>query len=141
MDVNPPDVLKKSLIVPYKILMGAGPSNCSPEILQAISQPILGHLHKECIQVFIINCFFFEQENHRAFIYKIMDEIKEGIKYIFQTKNELTLALSASGHGGIETVLSNLLERNEKIVIAVNGFWGERVAELAERYGKNYNPC
>lgn len=51
MDVKPPDVLKKHLIVPHKILMGPGPSNCSKETLRAISLPIVGHLHEECIKV------------------------------------------------------------------------------------------
>lgn len=51
MDVKEPDVLRKPLIVPEKILMGPGPSNSTKEILQAISQPILGHLHDECVKV------------------------------------------------------------------------------------------
>lgn len=65
-----------------------------------------------------------------------MDEIKEGIQYIFQTRNELTLALSASGHGGIEAVMCNLLEPGEKVLIATNGIWGDRAANMAQRYGK-----
>lgn len=65
-----------------------------------------------------------------------MDDVKEGIKYIFQTKNELTLALSASGHGGMEAVLCNLLETDDKVLVAVNGIWGERAADMAQRNGK-----
>lgn len=64
-----------------------------------------------------------------------MDEIKKGIQYIFQTKNRLTLAISSSGHGGMEAVLGNLTEPGDKILILVNGIWGERAADLAERYG------
>lgn len=67
-----------------------------------------------------------------------MDEIKKGIQYIFQTQNKLTLAVSASGHGGMEAVLSNLTEPGDKVLILVNGIWGERAANLAERYG-NFN--
>lgn len=68
-----------------------------------------------------------------------MDEIKKGIQYIFQTKNELTLALSASGHAGMEAVLCNLLEPGDTVLIVVNGIWGERAANLAERYGNKYD--
>lgn len=67
-----------------------------------------------------------------------MDEIKNGIQYIFQTKNKMTLAVSASGHGGMEAVLCNLTEPGDKILILVNGIWGERAANLAERYGNFY---
>ncbi|KAJ8937506.1 hypothetical protein NQ314_011820 [Rhamnusium bicolor] len=65
-----------------------------------------------------------------------MDEIKEGIRYVFQTRNELTLAISASGHSGMEAVISNLVESGEKVLIAINGIWGLRAADMARRYGK-----
>lgn len=64
-----------------------------------------------------------------------MDDIKEGIRYVFQTKNELTLAISTSGHGGMEAVMCNLLEPGDKVLITVNGIWGERAALMASRYG------
>ncbi|XP_017771663.1 PREDICTED: serine--pyruvate aminotransferase, mitochondrial [Nicrophorus vespilloides] len=115
MRVEKPEALRKPLIIPHKTLMGAGPSNCTPRILHALSQPVLGHLHTETT--------------------KIMDEVKAGIQYIFQTRNELTLAVSASGHGGMETVMCNLLEPGEKVLVATNGIWGERASNMAERYG------
>ncbi|XP_076253403.1 alanine-glyoxylate aminotransferase isoform X2 [Rhynchophorus ferrugineus] len=62
-----------------------------------------------------------------------MDDIKKGIQYVFQTKNELTLAISASGHGGMETVLCNLLEPDDKILIFTYGIWGDRAADIANR--------
>lgn len=64
-----------------------------------------------------------------------MDEIKKGIQYMFQTNNQLTLVISASGHAGMEAVLCNLLEPQDVILILHNGFWGERAANLAGRYG------
>lgn len=64
-----------------------------------------------------------------------MDEIKAGLQYVFQTKNRLTLALSASGHGGMEACLGNLLEPGDKIVIVKCGIWGERAADMAQRIG------
>jgi alanine-glyoxylate transaminase/serine-glyoxylate transaminase/serine-pyruvate transaminase len=115
MDIPPPQVLKQPLKVPQKTLMGPGPSNCSPRVMNAISQPILGHMHPE--------------------IFKIMDDIKEGVRYVFQTTNPLTLVVSTSGHGGMEAVLCNLLEPGDVALIAVNGIWGERAVSMAARYG------
>ncbi|KAG5896868.1 hypothetical protein JTB14_017682 [Gonioctena quinquepunctata] len=115
MEIPPPEVLKKPLIVPKKILMGPGPSSASPRVLQAMSHSVLGHMHSETFQ--------------------IMDEIKEGIKYVFQTRNELTLAITASGHSGMEAVMSNLIESGDPVLICVNGLWGLRAADMAERYG------
>ncbi|ENN81587.1 alanine--glyoxylate aminotransferase isoform X2 [Dendroctonus ponderosae] len=115
MNVRPPLGLKSPLRIPHKLLMGPGPSNSSPRILNALSQPILGHMHSE--------------------LFDIMDEIKKGIQYVFQTNNQLTLAISASGHAGMEAVLCNLLEPHDVVLILINGIWGERAANLAERYG------
>lgn len=120
MDFPPPESLKIPLVVPLKTLLGPGPSNCPPRVLQALSLPILGHLHPECT--------------------KIMDEIKAGLQYVFQTKNALTLAVSASGHGGMEAILCNLLEPGEVAVIAVNGVWGQRACIMASGYGAKVVP-
>lgn len=51
MDVEPPEVLKVPIVVPQKTLMGPGPSNCPPRVLQALSLPTLGHLHEETLKV------------------------------------------------------------------------------------------
>jgi len=75
----------------------------------------LGHLHPEFTQV--------------------MDEVKEGLKYAFQTKNALTLALSATGHAGMEAVMANMVEGGDRVLIANNGIWGDRAAEMARRHG------
>ena len=63
-----------------------------------------------------------------------MDEVKAGIQYAFQTKNPLTLALSATGHAGMEAVMANLLEAGDTILIAENGIWGQRAEDMAKRY-------
>ncbi|CAG9833991.1 unnamed protein product [Diabrotica balteata] len=115
MEIPAPETLKTPLVVPNKLLMGAGPANLSPRVLHAMSHGVLGHMNAETFQ--------------------IMDEIKEGIKYVFQTKNELSLVISASGHTGMEAVLCNLLEPGDRVLIAVNGLWGLRAADMAERYG------
>lgn len=113
--VKCPQKLLKASIVPQKLLMGPGPSNMSPEITQSLSQPLLGHLHKEFLEV--------------------MDDVKEGIKYAFQTTNTLTFAVSGSGHAGMECALVNLLEKDEKLLVVENGIWGNRAADLADRLG------
>jgi alanine-glyoxylate transaminase/serine-glyoxylate transaminase/serine-pyruvate transaminase len=64
-----------------------------------------------------------------------MDEIKSGLQYMFQTASPYTLLVSGTGHAGMEAAVANLLEPGDKIIVGVNGIWGERVSDLAERYG------
>jgi len=115
MEVPPPLCLKRPLYVPNKTLMGPGPSNCSQRVLNSLSNPVLGHLHPECLQ--------------------IMDEIKDGIKYIFQTLNDATMCVSGSGHAGMETALCNLVEDGDVVLVGCTGIWGHRASEIAKRYG------
>ncbi|KAI9589081.1 serine--pyruvate aminotransferase, mitochondrial [Glossina fuscipes] len=115
MEIPPPLVLKRPLFVPIKTLMGPGPSNCSQRVLSALSNPVIGHLHSECLQ--------------------IMNEIKEGIKYIFQTSNDATMCISGSGHSGLESALCNLIEDGDVVLVACIGLWGHRAADIAKRYG------
>ncbi|XP_015181073.1 PREDICTED: serine--pyruvate aminotransferase, mitochondrial [Polistes dominula] len=115
MKVDPPKELLKPLQVPSKILMGPGPSNCSQRVLQSLGHQIIGHFHSE--------------------MFKLMDDIKAGIQYAFQTKNKLTLALSTAAHGGMEACLGNLIESGETVLIAKCGIWGERAGNMANRIG------
>lgn len=71
------------------------------------------------------------------FLSQLMDDIKAGLQYAFQTRNRLTLALSTSGHGGMEACLDNLLEPGETVLIAKCGIWGARAADMADRIGAN----
>lgn len=64
-----------------------------------------------------------------------MNQIKSGIQYAFQTQNRVTLAVSGPGHAAMECAIFNSLEPGESVLIAVNGIWGERAAEIAERIG------
>ncbi|KAM5327032.1 alanine--glyoxylate aminotransferase isoform 2-T2 [Glossophaga mutica] len=113
--VAPPEVLLKPISVPRRLLLGPGPSNLAPRILAAGGLKMISHMHKE--------------------MYQIMDEIKQGIQYVFQTKNRLTLAISGSGHCALEAALFNLLEPGDSFLVGVNGIWGERAAEIGERVG------
>jgi alanine-glyoxylate transaminase / serine-glyoxylate transaminase / serine-pyruvate transaminase len=96
-----------------RVLMGPGPSVGHPRCLHAQAQSLVGHMSPA----------FFE----------IMDEIKIGLRYVFQTQSPYTCLLSGTGHAGMETCLANLLEEGETVVIASNGIWGERAAEMAGR--------
>merc|ERR1711997_159799 len=112
--IAPPESLKDSIHIPQmRLLMGPGPSNVSERVLKAQALPTLGHLHPEFC--------------------KVMDDVKAGIQYAFQTNNALTLALSATGHAGMEAVMANLLEDGDTILIAENGIWGQRAEDMAKR--------
>ncbi|XP_011158548.1 serine--pyruvate aminotransferase, mitochondrial [Solenopsis invicta] len=114
---KPPEEILRSVSLSEKCLTGPGPSNCSRRVLHSLGQQVLGHLHPEICQ--------------------LMDDVKAGLRYAFQTRNRLTLALSTSGHGGMEACLNNLLEPGETVLIAKCGIWGERAADMASRIGAN----
>lgn len=68
-------------------------------------------------------------------VLQIMNDIKKGIQYAFQTQNHMTLAMSGSGHAAMECAVFNIVEPGESVLVAINGIWGERVAEIADRMG------
>ncbi|XP_015598361.1 serine--pyruvate aminotransferase, mitochondrial isoform X2 [Cephus cinctus] len=115
VELEPSKELLKPLVVPVKTLMAPGPSNCSERVLKSLQHQLLGHLHPETL--------------------KLMDEIKAGLQYAFQTKNTLTLAISASGHAGMEASLGNILEPGETVLIIKSGEWGSRAANMSTRLG------
>ncbi|XP_012922423.1 serine--pyruvate aminotransferase isoform X3 [Heterocephalus glaber] len=120
LHVGPPEALLKPLSVPSRLLLGPGPSNLAPRVREASGLPLLGHMHKETFQV--------------------MDEIKQGIQYAFQTRNPLTLAVSGSGHYALETALFNLLEPGDSFLVGANGIWGLRAADIGKRIGARVYP-
>lgn len=65
-----------------------------------------------------------------------MSDIKSGIQYMFQTQNNMTLAVSGTGHTAMECAIFNTVEPGDSVLTAVNGIWGERAAEMAERIGR-----
>jgi alanine-glyoxylate transaminase/serine-glyoxylate transaminase/serine-pyruvate transaminase len=68
---------------------------------------------------------------------KVMAEVKELLRYTFQTENAVTLPISGTGSAGMETALCNFIEPGDDVLIAINGFFGERLADMAGRYGAN----
>ncbi len=105
----------KSFHPPQRALMGPGPSDVSPRVLEAMSRPTLGHLDP----VFVA----------------MMDEMKALLKYAFQTGNELTMPVSAPGSAGMETCFVNLVEPGNKVIVCQNGVFGGRMKENVERCG------
>ncbi|MGM0813669.1 pyridoxal-phosphate-dependent aminotransferase family protein [Thioalkalivibrio sp.] len=100
---------------PVRTLMGPGPSDINPRVLAAMSRPIIGHLDP-------------------AFV-GMMEEMKKLLQYAFQTRNALTLPVSAPGSAGMETCFANLVEPGDKVVVCINGVFGGRMKENVERFG------
>ncbi|PCE68747.1 alanine--glyoxylate aminotransferase family protein [Salinivibrio sp. YCSC6] len=98
-----------------RTLMGPGPSDISPQVLQALSRPTLGHLDPLFIAM--------------------MDEVKQLLQYAFQTENPFTIAVSAPGSAGMEACFVNLVEPGDTVIVCRNGVFGDRMRENVERCG------
>ncbi len=101
--------------IPQRTLMGPGPSDVPPRVLEALSRPTIGHLDP----VFL----------------KIMDEIRDGLRKVFRTSNELTFPMSGTGSAGMETLFANLVEPGDNVLVCVNGVFGGRMTDVAARCG------
>ena len=95
--------------------MGPGPSDCAPSVLQAMNQPLLGHLDP----VFIT----------------MMEEIKAMLRQVYLTDNEMTFPISGTGSAGMEFCFVNLIEPEDEVIIGINGVFGMRMADVATRCG------
>ncbi len=100
---------------PTRVLLGPGPSMVSSRVLRAMSAPLIGHLDP-------------------AFLV-IMSEVQRLLRYVFQTRNELTIPISGTGSAGMEAALVNFIEPGDNVLVAINGYFGERLYEMASRYG------
>lgn len=98
-----------------RILLGPGPSMTHPRVTRALMAPTIGHLDPQ-----LLNLYAEEQKL---------------LRYVFQTKNEWTFALSGTGTSGMEAALANLIEPGDAVLVAVHGYFGERLAEIATRLG------
>ncbi|MBI1347381.1 aminotransferase class V-fold PLP-dependent enzyme [bacterium] len=100
---------------PRRILMGPGPSDIPARVLAALGAPTVGHLD--------------------PYFLKVMDELQAMLRQVFRTQNSLTLAVSGTGSAGMETVVDNLIEPGDRMVVCVNGVFGGRMADVARRAG------
>ena len=100
---------------PQRVLLGPGPSDVAPAVLRALAKPTVGHLDP-------------------AFL-AVMDEIRDMLRRVFRTRNELTLAMSGTGSSGMETCFANLIEPGDAVLVGVSGVFGTRMADVASRCG------
>ena len=100
---------------PQRLLLGPGPSSVHPRVLQAMTLPVLGHLD--------------------PLFFNVMDDVCEALRLVFNTSNFMTLPLSSTGTGAIEATCANILEPGDTMVVCRNGFFGDRMADIARRCG------
>jgi alanine-glyoxylate transaminase / serine-glyoxylate transaminase / serine-pyruvate transaminase len=100
---------------PIRTLLGPGPSPVHPRVLQALSLPVIGHLDPKFLE--------------------IMDQCMAMLREVFQTKNRLALPMSGTGSAGMETCFVNLLESGDAVLVGVNGVFGTRMVDVAQRCG------
>lgn len=103
------------LAPPVRLLCGPGPGNADPRVHAAMSLPQIGHMDP-------------------AFI-KLMEEVKVMLRYVWQTNNDFTIPVSGTGSAAMEACMANLVEPGDIVVIGCNGYFGLRLADMAERYG------
>ncbi len=103
------------LVPPTRLLLGPGPSNAHPTVLQAMGLPPVGHLDP-------------------AFLH-LMDEVQSLLRYTWQTENALTLAVSGTGSAAMEAAIANAVIPGDVVLIGVAGYFGNRLVDMAERYG------
>ena len=101
--------------LPSRLLLGPGPSTVHPRVLQAMTQPVVGHLDPKFFQ--------------------IMDEVGHMLRQVFHTTNYMTVPLSSTGTGGMEAACANVLECGDTMIVCRNGYFGDRLADIAERCG------
>ncbi len=98
-----------------RMLMGPGPSDVNPRVLEAMARPTIGHLDPQFLEV--------------------LNDVRARLQVVFQTENELTLAVSGTGSAGMETCVVNLVEPGDRMLVCVQGVFGTRMADVAERAG------
>jgi alanine-glyoxylate transaminase/serine-glyoxylate transaminase/serine-pyruvate transaminase len=103
------------IATPDRLLLGPGPSNAHPTVLAALSRTPIGHLDPVYIQ--------------------LMGEVQELLRYAWQTDNRLTIPMSGTGSAAMEATLANTVEPGDKVLVAVKGYFGLRLLDMAGRYG------
>lgn len=103
------------MAVKPRMLMGPGPSDVNPRVLEAMSRPTIGHLDSQFMA--------------------ILDDTHQMLKTMFQTRNELTLAVSGTGSAGMEACVVNLIEPGDRMLVCIAGVFGMRMQDVAQRAG------
>jgi alanine-glyoxylate transaminase/serine-glyoxylate transaminase/serine-pyruvate transaminase len=105
----------EELTPPTRTLMGPGPSDVHPRVLRAMATPLVGHLDPAFVEV--------------------MDEVQELLRYVFRTDNQWTIPVSGTGSAAMEAAVGNLVEPGDTALVPDNGYFGGRMAAMAERAG------
>lgn len=105
----------KEINSPQRLLLGPGPSNVDPRVMRVMATPPIGHLD--------------------PYLLKVYAEEQELLRMLFKTGNKWTFALSGTGTSGMEAAMANLIEPGDQALFAINGYFGSRLAEIAERLG------
>lgn len=100
---------------PVRVLLGPGPSEIHPRVLQALAAPTVGHLD--------------------PYYLSLMNDMQRMLREVFRTENAMTMAISATGSAGMESTVVNLIEPGDSMVVCVNGVFGARMVDVAERAG------
>ncbi len=108
------------LKVPPRILLGPGPSIANPRVLKAMTTPMLGYLDADFV--------------------KVMDDTVALLRQVYGTKNTITFPVSGTGTAGMETALTNVIEHGDHVIVGINGYFGNRIADIAERCGATVTP-
>src|SRR3954469_25593111 len=102
---------------PKRLLFGPGPTQVEQRVYDAMSKPAVGYLD--------------------PFLFEVFDNVRSGLRTVFGTKNQFTLPISGTGSAGMETAITNFVERGSKLAVFVNGYFGERIVNMAGRHGIN----
>ena len=105
------------IATPDRLLLGPGPSNAHPTVLEALSRTPIGHLDPLYVE--------------------LMGEVQELLRYAWQTDNRLTLPMSGTGSAAMEATLANTVEPGDTVLVAVKGYFGNRLMDMAGRYRAN----
>lgn len=108
------------LKVPPRILLGPGPSIANPRVLKAMTTPMLGYLDADFVEV--------------------MDDTVALLRQVYGTQNSITFPVSGTGTAGMETSLTNVIEHGDNVIVGINGYFGNRIADIAERCGATVTP-
>ena len=103
--------------VPDRLLLGPGPSNADPLVLKALALNPVGHLD--------------------PFYVSLMGEVQELLRYAWQTDNRMTLPMSGTGSAAMEATIANIVEPEDTVLVAIKGYFGHRLADMAGRYRAN----
>ncbi|MDA1000661.1 MAG: alanine--glyoxylate aminotransferase family protein [bacterium] len=98
-----------------RLLLGPGPSPVHPRVLRAMSTNVVGHLDPDFLAV--------------------MDDCQQMLRQVMNTENRVTFPVSGTGSAGMEAAVCNVIEEGDKAIICVNGVFGERMCDVAGRYG------